>query len=234
MEFVYSENQNAAGVYKITNAVNDRIYIGSTKCFRIRWNSHARQLKQAKHCNKFLQRDYDKCGTDQFKFEILEVVAERDLRVLKEEQYLNKYYDGCVNCYNMCQAAVVSAPYKRVLLEETRKKISLALKGHKISEKQKAALLAANLGKKTSVEAKQNISNALKGRVLGEEHKAKISKSILNLGSKKKYRFVQPNGQIVEILNLTEFCKTNKLSLTCMVAVFGGKRKHHRGYKASI
>jgi hypothetical protein len=89
--------------------------------------------------------------------------------------------------------------------EETRRKISEALKGHKVSEETKLKLSensgkgmlgrhqtedakrlisenqrgdkSVHFGKPLSDEHKTNIANALKGRVLSEEWKAKISQS---------------------------------------------------------
>jgi len=47
----------------------------------------------------------------------------------------------------------------------------------------------------------------------------------------KHYRFTNPEDQIVDIYNLTEFCRDNNLSDGNMCAVYNGKRKHHKQWR---
>ena len=55
-----------------------------------------------KHANSFLQADFNKCGTDAFIFEVLDVIdGTKEHRLIKEDRYLKQYCDGCKNCYNM-------------------------------------------------------------------------------------------------------------------------------------
>lgn len=47
------------GVYKITNIINNKIYIGSTankQGFKKRWSYHGCDLKNNKHHSRHLQR----------------------------------------------------------------------------------------------------------------------------------------------------------------------------------
>lgn len=66
---------------------------------------------------------------------------------------------------------------KRIVSEETRKKISIALKGIKRSDEFKKKVSNAVKGRKLSEEAKKRMSQRLKGRKLSEEVKQKISLS---------------------------------------------------------
>lgn len=69
--------------------------------------------------------------------------------------------------------------------DETRRKMSESLKGHKCNEETKCKISYANKGKIRSEEQRNNISRSLKGRSLSEEHKRKIG-----LASKgRKYTF---------------------------------------------
>lgn len=65
-------------VYLIRNLVNGRIYVGSTINFPQRKWRHLYDLKKGKHCSRFMQRDFNKCGGDAFVIEVLEVVSETD------------------------------------------------------------------------------------------------------------------------------------------------------------
>lgn len=77
------------GVYKITNIINGKIYIGSSKSILQRWRNHIRELELNKHKNMFLQSDWNKYGNKNFIFEILEECDE-DERYTVEQEYLNK------------------------------------------------------------------------------------------------------------------------------------------------
>lgn len=80
------------------------------------------------------------------------------------------------------------------ITEETRKKMSLSQRKRTHSE-----------------ESKKKISLSHKGKPkppLSKEHKEKIRNSLL----KKIYKVKCPNGEIVEVLNLKEFCRNNNLA----------------------
>jgi group I intron endonuclease len=62
-----------SGVYIITNKVNGKFYVGSGKSIFSRWYNHTRQLKNETHINYKLQRAFNKYGSENFKFEILEL-----------------------------------------------------------------------------------------------------------------------------------------------------------------
>jgi group I intron endonuclease len=100
----YKEKGNASksGVYRITNTLNNRAYYGSCKQFKSRFASHRDLLLNGKHGNRFLQADYNKCGPEYFLFEVLDVIpGERQLRLDKEQTYIDQFYDSGVNCYNL-------------------------------------------------------------------------------------------------------------------------------------
>ena len=102
MEFLYEGNSLKGGVYKITNKLNGRIYIGSAKEFKNRWKEHARSLEKGKHHNRFLQADYNKCGPEVFSFSILEIIeGDKVARTTAEQKYVNETYDHGDQCYNL-------------------------------------------------------------------------------------------------------------------------------------
>lgn len=78
------EEKNIGGVYRIRNLLNQRLYIGSTNNFSKRFSEHSRALKNNKH-GKFLQHDFNQSGSENFIFEILEVVENnKSQRLLRE------------------------------------------------------------------------------------------------------------------------------------------------------
>lgn len=79
---------NEAGIYKIQNLVNGKIYIGSAINLHIRFHNHWNSLRQHKHRNKHLQASWDKYGEENFTFEVLEIIEKEQLLRYIEEQYI--------------------------------------------------------------------------------------------------------------------------------------------------
>ena len=102
MKIDYKGHANDNGIYRIINTVNQRVYYGSAKRFKSRFASHNNLLLRNKHSNVFLQSDYNKCGTMAFVFEVVEVVeGTRKERLEREQFYIDQYFDGGKNCYNL-------------------------------------------------------------------------------------------------------------------------------------
>lgn len=78
------------GIYKITNLVNNKVYIGSAKNVEYRINVHLSKLKGGYHINKHLQAAFSKYGESNFKFEL---IRETSVGILRraEQFYINKY-----------------------------------------------------------------------------------------------------------------------------------------------
>jgi len=78
------------GIYKITNLVTNKVYIGSAKNIDARIKAHISKLKGNFHINKHLQSSYNKYKEENFKFEIIREVSNSILR-RAEQFYINKY-----------------------------------------------------------------------------------------------------------------------------------------------
>lgn len=96
-----------SGVYKITNKVNGKFYIGSSKNIDDRWNVHKQYLNGNYHINPKLQHAWNKYGEGNFLFEIVEE-TNNDQKLLfeREQYYLDnlKSYDRVIG-YNICPTA---------------------------------------------------------------------------------------------------------------------------------
>lgn len=91
------------GVYKITNKINFKSYIGISNDIYERWQQHihnAFNSNNQKDYHKLLSAAIRKYGVDNFTFEILKV--ENDIDQRKElEKYYIKEYDSFNDGYNM-------------------------------------------------------------------------------------------------------------------------------------
>jgi group I intron endonuclease len=167
-----------SGVYIIKNITNNKIYIGSTINVDRRLKKHLSLLRRGKHHSEPLQRSWNKYGESNFVFYVREV-CEKSKLIEREQYYIDKEKPE----YNICPNAASRLGYKHK--KETKEKISKSLigkpsgfKNKKHTEETKKRLSEANLGKKMSKEAREKMRLANLGRKRSEEEKKKISESM--------------------------------------------------------
>lgn len=78
------------GIYKIENIINNKVYIGSSNNIERRWKEHKRLLNNNKHHSIKLQRAWNKYGSENFKFSVLEE-CEVDRLLYLEQYYIDKF-----------------------------------------------------------------------------------------------------------------------------------------------
>ena len=88
------------GVYKITNLVNGKFYIGSSKNIMKRFKEHKSDLNEQMHDNLHLQNAWNQYGEGNFKFEIIEE-CEPSMQFEREQFYLNAFNPFEDNGYNI-------------------------------------------------------------------------------------------------------------------------------------
>jgi group I intron endonuclease len=76
------------GVYKITNIINGKFYIGSSSNIQKRWTQHKANLNAKEHDNIHLQNAWNLYGSRNFKFEIIEE-CQPEAQFEREQYYLN-------------------------------------------------------------------------------------------------------------------------------------------------
>jgi len=172
---VYNGNSNKSGVYKIVNITNGRLYVGSAKEFKRRYKGHLKSLCKGTHHNKFLQNDFNKCGSDAFEFHVLEVVAGSKLnRTKKEQVYINEQLDNWENCYNFQKKTIKkNGPWSKTP-EQTR----AILREQKLGPKNPMyGKVPWNKGRTFPEFSKEN--HRLYGKHLSSETKEKLSKALM-------------------------------------------------------
>ncbi len=157
------------GIYKITNLINGKFYIGQSVDIKRRFNEHRNPKR--KGC-KSLSLAIEKYGVNNFSFDVVELCDESDL--IKLEM---KYISELKPQYNRCKGGkgpfghVVSAESKLIISEkakkqwqqlseaEKEKRINHNLigprKGHTVTAETKEKLRLANLGKRYSETTKK-------------------------------------------------------------------------------
>lgn len=103
-------NIGSIGIYKITNLINNKVYIGSTRVsFRDRWSKHKSKLRKNDHHSKHLQSAFNKYGEESFKFEVIKDMKGFEVSDIlnAEEYYIEKYKSYYREFgYNMTSSAI--------------------------------------------------------------------------------------------------------------------------------
>lgn len=170
------------GIYKITNKINGKIYIGSSNNFIRRKRQHISELKNIKHENPYLQKAWDKYGEKVFQWEVVEVI-ENPKDLIDREQFWMEKLSVCNRSlgYNIRPRAD-----QRCHSEETKRKIgisnSIALKGRKLSrelkDKLKIAVKKRYLNSPMREETKKKISENHAKHWLGQKFSKEIKQKI--------------------------------------------------------
>ena len=88
------------GIYKITNTITKKVYIGLSNDIEQRWKTHKKRYKieSDKEYEKYLYRSFRKYGIEAFTFEVIEECPPEELS--NREIYWISYYDSYANGYN--------------------------------------------------------------------------------------------------------------------------------------
>ena len=131
-----------SGVYIITNTINNKYYIGSSKDLRKRLRDHKNSLIKNKHENERLQHSVDKYGIESFTFEVLEL-HDTQFMVSFEQYWMNllKSADRKFG-FNIRPVAQGGKGFSKEQhsqwgthrTEETKRKLSISHTGKKMSE----------------------------------------------------------------------------------------------------
>ena len=149
-------------IYKITNLVNDKFYIGSTQhSFKKRKGEHLAELNGGYHKNKHLQSSYIKYGKENFVFEIVE-------EFVFLQDYSRDYIYEYITDREMFYITGLNPEYN--IARETRG----GRLGRIPSIEEREHLRKLFTGREVSEEAKQKIRIARAKQIITEEHKRKI------------------------------------------------------------
>lgn len=87
------------GIYKITNKINGKSYIGKSINAELRMKRHTFHSEHIRFPNKTLYKALEKYGKENFSFDIIETDVPTD-KLNEREQYWIAYYDTVQNGYN--------------------------------------------------------------------------------------------------------------------------------------
>lgn len=193
------------GIYKITNLITNKVYIGSSKNLNKRYKEHFNSLKNNNHHSSKLQRSYNKYKENAFKFEILE---ECNIdKLIEREQY---YMDNYKPFFNINPKA--SSCEGRVLTKNHKLKIS-----------------NSNKNKIRSEELKLRWSNIKKENPNPELYKLIVEKA-KEVNSIKVLKYNKNMEFIKEYSSMTEAARDINGDPSTISKVCKGKIKSHRNF----
>lgn len=198
------------GVYKFTNVVTGKVYVGSSYNIARRYQDHFNGLLKNKSPLTRVQNSFNKHGFANFYFSILEIVDKSE-ELLKREQYWIDFYDSTHQDkgYNIRKIPNSNKGFKQSL--ETKERISKALIGRVCSE-----------------ETKKKIGNSVRGGKRSEECRKKMSMAKLGKPSSRRKRVAKckDNGSIiVSYPSILEASIKEKSSRNIILNCLKGRRK---------
>lgn len=207
-------------IYKITNLINSKVYIGQTiQSLERRWSRHNWKCTKGRNAMA-ITNALIKYGSENFTIEKIDEASNIEELNFKEEFYIEKYDSISPNGYNLR-----SGGGNKKTSDETKKKMSEANKGRKISEETRKKLSDSHKGWVPSEETRNKWRKAFSGKKPSE--KATMA---LILSIQKTYTLKSPSGEIVTFTNMSKFCKKNGLSNSKLCMVASGKQNSHKGW----
>lgn len=205
-----------SGIYKITNTVNQKIYVGSSINIAKRFNTHKNSLIKNNHHSKTLQRSWNKYGKDNFVFNVIEFVELKENLLIREQYYLDTLNPFDKNGFN--NERIAGSPLGFKHSKETKKKMSESGKGKIFTDEHKKKMSESAKGKKKSAEHLRKLGEAGKGRIKTDETRAKLSLALKGMPSKRKGRtFGKQDQEWIDkrMLSKKETLENKKTGVTC-------------------
>lgn len=191
---------NKCGIYCITNTVNGKFYIGSSKNIYYRLKRHVSDLNKGRHANNHLQNSYLKYGSLSFSVSIIEEVSYECLAET-EQSYINNLKPH----YNITHEVIRNTPSieSRIKISNTLKKqkdLGLLKYPSHNDKKLPVTIYDENCNCIGSYESQSAAAKKLSELYPDLKHHQSIVNSVVNLKSRrrtKKYKnhYIHPTGE---------------------------------------
>jgi group I intron endonuclease len=164
-------------IYKVTNTINGKIYVGQTvKSLKRRWSDHCAKSSTC----LALKAAINLHGRENFTIEQIDVASNIDDLNKKEIKWIADLKSFGDLGYNLCLGGEGKSGYKQK--PESVEAMRQKKMGKKLTVEHKVRISAGNTGKIMSEESKRKISQSHMGMKHSKETLAKLSK--IRLGKK--------------------------------------------------
>lgn len=191
-------------LYKITNVINGKVYIGQSIKEKERWRQHRYFGKNPEKTGQYIHSAMFKYGIDNFNYEVIAWCKNQEDADFTETQLIEQYSSrnpekgyniapGGVAVWNkgiktgiqprlgilhteISKQKMSESHTGKILTEEHKKKISEGNLGKSVSGEAKEKMRVGNLGKKRSETTKHRMSEAFRKRVGENNSKTSFSR----------------------------------------------------------
>jgi GIY-YIG catalytic domain len=223
------------GIYTITH--RDKIYIGSSVDLERREREHWRELRSGDHHCRHLQNVADKYGVAALRFEVwLYTNCDTDELRRIEQRYIDREVSmrGREKVMNGTLSVVcpIDDPDVRAKIVSTQRSAPGRAQASQRTKRQyedpASRALASEVAKQRAARPGERERRSASARAqMSDPEQVALRVSAIA----KTYVFADPQGNKVEVFNLSSFCRTAGLSQSQMSAVSRGVRSHHKGWR---
>ena len=199
-------------IYKSTNKVNEKVYIGFDSNWPNRYHQHKHSMKRSRR--HLFCRALCKYGFDNFDWEVIYQSKDKKHCLGIMEPYFikeyNSYYRWNKKGYNMTYGG--EGQRSDMIYShspETRKKISNSLKGN----------IPWCKGKKWTAEQKKKLTE------INKRNKGNSDKT------SKTFKLCTPKGEIIIVKNLVKWCRDNNVNHSGLYRTMPPHNKSYKGWK---
>lgn len=185
-----NKNHNT-GIYKITNSVTGKCYVGSASTIKKRCKQHFSLLEKKSHHSIKLQRSYNKYGKDNFIFSVILFCEKKDL-IFYEQQCID-FFNSEKLGYNMNPIAGSSIGVKRT---EEQKKLTSEIMKEKWNDPEYRERLTQSSIDSWTPEKRKKQRDKMTGTIQSDDQKIKAS-----ISGKKRFEDKDAAARQKEILD---------------------------------
>jgi group I intron endonuclease len=138
------------GIYKITHLSSGRVYIGSAKDIKSRWDAHRSSFPIKGRGNPYLSNAWVKYGENDFEFEVIETVSNKG-DLLEREQYWIDKYNAANREFGFNIAPKAGSNLGVKMPTDTVEKLAKINKGKKRTEETRRKMSDAAIGNKNGL-----------------------------------------------------------------------------------
>lgn len=208
-------------IYKITNLINGKLYIGQTsKTIAYRWYRHNYAFSNNTKNKTAIHLALKKYGKINFSIEEIDTASNIDELNKKEKYWINILNTLSPNGYNL-----TTGGDNKQMSDETKEKIRIANTGKTITEETRQLLRDSHKGYVVKQSTKDKLSIINKNKTIPEH--VHISASWKN----SKLYLLKCDNIFYVIRNMKFFCDAKKLHRSDLSELCTGIKKNHKGYE---
>lgn len=213
-----------AKIYKITNHINSKVYVGQTyQSIEDRFKRHCAEARWKNKKKMPIVLAISKYGQEHFKISLLEILPPDTPQELVDEREL--FWGNFLNCFSPSGYNLRLGNGKGCLSPEIVQKISQSNTGKVRSLETKKRLSESHIRIRHKQSTKDKLSSHFKGK---SPHPNTTAGSIKH--NTKSYVLLSPDGVVTPIYGMKSFAEKTGLKRGGLSQLATGKIKQYKGW----